>query len=390
MTIHTDILIQGGGFAGMTLALLAAKAGHSVVVVDQANIPTRIDGQKDVRTVAISAGSRSILTEAGVWSAEAFPMCPITDIQILDGDGADVYLEFGAHEVEGGSAFGHIVDNIDLRRVLIEKAAENDKITHILEDSLENWQVFDGFLTGKTKKGTEITAKLLVGADGKTSNIRKQANMGVFGWDYHEKALVCTIGHEHPHQNIAIERFRADGPFAVLPMEDDADGMHRSAIVWTLKKNDPRLDRQAEQADIQALLPEFYGPIIWMGKSQAFPLTLQQTYTLIGERTALVADAGHVMHPIAGQGLNVGLRDVAELAELLKGAADPGAASLLNAYDRKRRMDVTSMMIFTDKLNRLFGNNIAPIRWARRFGLKTVGRIAPVKDFFMKRAMGLV
>lgn len=390
MTIQTDILIQGGGFAGMTLALLAAKAGHSVVVVDQASIPARTDAQKDVRTVAISAGSRAILTEAGVWSPDLFPMCPITDIQILDGDGPDVFLEFGAHEVEGGEAFGHIVDNIDLRRALIEKAAENDKITHILEDSLDKWALSGDFVTGNTKKGVEIKAKLLIGADGKASNIRKQANMGVFGWDYHEKALVVTIGHENPHHNIAIERFRADGPFAVLPMADAEDGMHRSAIVWTLKKNDPRLDRQAEQADIQALLPDFYGNITWMGKSQAFPLTLQQTYSLVGDRVALVADAGHVMHPIAGQGLNVGLRDVADLYDLLKSAGDPGAPSLLAAYDRKRRVDVTSMMIFTDKLNRLFGTNLAPVRWARRFGLRTVGRIAPVKEFFMKRAMGLV
>lgn len=388
--MDTDILIQGGGFAGMTLALLAAKAGHKVVIVDQASVPHRTDGDHDIRTVAISAGSRSILTEAGVWSSELYPMCPITDIQILDGDGAEVYLQFGAYEVEGGEAFGHIVDNIDLRRTLIEKAAENDNITHILEDSLEKWTISTDFVTAITKKGMEIRAKLLVGADGKASSVRKQQNMGVFGWDYKEKALVCTIGHQNAHQNVAIERFRADGPFAVLPMEDSENGMHRSAIVWTLKKNDPRLDRPAVKEDIQALLPEFYGDIVWMGKSQTFPLTLQQTYTLVGDRVALIADAGHVMHPIAGQGLNVGLRDVADLVDLLKGAGDPGAPAVLSAYDRKRRMDVLSMMIFTDKLNKLFGNDISPIRWARRFGLKTVGRVAPLKTFFMKRAMGLI
>ena len=403
MTLTSDILIQGGGFAGLTLALLAAQAGKSVIVVDQASIPTRTDGNLDIRTVAISAGSRTILQQAGVWQEGLFSICPITDIQILDGDGAEVYLEFGAHEV-GGEAFGHIVDNIDLRRTLIEKVAENPRITHILEDSLDKWQVSDDKVTANTQKGMKIETKLLVGADGKASSVRKQGNFGVFGWDYNEKALVVGIGHAHPHNNVAIERFRADGPFAVLPMTDAPDGMHRSAIVWTLPKShqyvtpaeagvskDPsfRWDDVLKN-DIQSLLPAFYGEITWMGKSQVYPLTLQQSYTLVGERVALVADAGHVMHPIAGQGLNIGLRDVADLAELLRNAEDAGASEILRAYDRKRKLDVTSMMIFTDKLNRLFGTKFAPVRMARRFGLKTVARVAPLKEFFMKRAMGQI
>lgn len=386
--IETDILIQGGGFAGLTLALLAAKSGKSVVVVDAQSVPQRLDQGLDVRTVAISAGSRAILSKAGTWSPDRFPMCPITDIQILDGDGPEVFLDFAAPEA-GGEAFGHIVDNVDLRRALIEDVATHKNITHLLQDSLVSWETNDARVNAKTKSGQDIAAKLLIGADGKNSDIRKQAGLGQFGWTYGEKALVATISHEHPHRNIAVERFRDTGPFAVLPVQDAEDGTHRSAIVWTLRENDPRLRPGADvQADIQTLMPEFYGRITHMGKTQSFPLSLHNSYSMVGKRLALIADAGHVMHPIAGQGLNVGLRDVDALADLLRDYDDAGDAGLLAAYDRNRKADVTAMMAFTDQLNRLFGTKLAPVRWARRFGLKTVAKTPALKQFFMKRAMG--
>lgn len=387
MTLQSDILIQGGGFAGLSLALLAAKAGKTVIVVDAQSVPQRTDAGLDVRTVAISAGSRAILTPAGTWREGRFPMCPITDIQILDGDGPEVFLGFSAQEA-GGDAFGHIVDNVDLRRALIDDVASDPNITHLLQDSLVFWDVHEPYVQARTKSGQDVQARLLVGADGKNSDIRKQAGIGQFGWSYKEKALVVTIEHENAHRNIAIERFRHTGPFAVLPVADTTEGKHRSAIVWTLREGDKRWNGIGVQEDIQALLPDFYGRITAMGKTQSFPLSLHNTYGMTAARLALIADAGHVMHPIAGQGLNVGLRDVAALAKLLSEYDDAGDLGLLAAYDQGRKADVTGMMVFTDQLNRLFGTRLAPVRWARRFGLKTVAKTPVLKQFFMKRAMG--
>ena len=226
--------------------------------------------------------------------------------------------------------------------------------------------------------------------------MRAQAGIGTIGWEYDQHAIVTTIGHTLDHQNIAVENFLPPGPFAILPMTDDAEGTHRSSIVWTDRRADVpaymALSKKLFEVELQRRTGEFLGTIHEIGRRMSYPLQLKHSKRYVAERIALIADAAHVIHPIAGQGLNLGMRDIALLAELVidqrRLGLDLGDAMLLKRYARGRRVDNVAFSVATDVLDRLFSNSVAPIRAVRRAGLGTVNQIAPLRRFFMRRAMG--
>lgn len=397
--IQYDVVITGGGLAGMSLACVLGTQGIRVACVDRA-VPLSIaDKEKgDLRTTAISYGSRQILDRAGVWQDLDAGACPIKDIHILDGD-SPLLLNFLSDEVEG-KAFGWIVENIDLRFALQARMAALESVTHIAPATVEGFKMHDIHGDVITDQGV-ISGTLLVGADGRRSFMRgwmeAHNDLQVRQWQYDQRAVICTVTHQNPHNNIAVEHFFPQGPFAVLPMADDPQtGAYRSSVVFTEHGPECKSLMRHSDQDFEILLsskfPEFYREVSVITPRAAYPLGLVHAAEYIAPRMVLVADAAHGIHPIAGQGLNLGFRDIAELGRLLSGAhedgGDLGDSDLLGVYQRRRRPDNMAMVAVTDGLNRLFSNNKKSVRTLRRFGLKAVAKIPLAKQFFMRQAMG--
>ncbi len=381
-----DVLIAGGGLAGLTLACLLGQAKIKTICLDAAPGPAQ-----DERTTAISFGSRKILEKAGIWQNLERPVCAINDIKILDGD-SPVLLQFLKDEMDGKS-FGWICENADLKNAAVKALRKFSSATYKTCAQIQDYEVEENFATAILKEGEKISARLVVGADGRNSSTREWMDVPVRHWTYNQTAVACTVQHGNPHNNLAVEHFHASGPFAILPMSDDADGRHRSAIVFTEhhKKRPSALLQMSDtafEAALTELFPPEYGGIKVTGKRAGFPLSLVHAASYTGPRMVLVADAAHAIHPVAGQGLNLGFRDVKELAGLIAEAGDPGAPELLATYQRRRRPDNTAFVAVTDGLVRLFGNDRRSFKLLRRTGLKMVAQLPPAKRFFMKQAMG--
>jgi 2-octaprenyl-6-methoxyphenol hydroxylase len=394
-TDKTDILIAGGGAAGCTLAILLAMRGIDIVCADQESPATALSESFDGRTTAISYGSRKVLQAAGVWDTLENDACPIETIKISD-NGPPSLLDFQAPNA-GVEAFGWIVENRLLRRALFERLAAIKNARHLAPARLDDISSISDFLCAHLSNGRNIEAQLIIGADGKNSFVRDWMGIETRGWVYRQNAIVCVVAHQNPHNNIAIEDFRTEGPFAILPMKDDADGTHRSALVWTdhtSRNSSPRAwDEDVFNAALAARFPAFYGAVRATGPRYSYPLSLRHAQRYTGVRTALIADAAHAIHPIAGQGLNMGLRDVAALAEILSEAhalkKDFGDPSLLAAYESARRADTMAMAAATDGLNRIFSNKMPAMGMLRKAGLRLVQKSPKAKLFFMRQAMGL-
>ena len=387
-----DVLIAGGGFAGLTLAIALRQSlgpSFTVVVADPALDASHAG---DERASAIVAAARRLFETIGVWQSVADDAQPILDMVVTDSKLDDsvrpTFLTFGG-EVDEGEPFAHMVENRHLVDVLIAKAKELgvdlragavagfEKRANANEVSLSNDEV--------------ISCRLLVGADGAHSLIREQADIASYGWNYDQSAIVTTVAHEREHNGRAEEHFLPAGPFAILPLKG-----RRCSIVWT---------ENAREAEHIVALPdeEFHrelekrfglqlGDLEVAGARRAFPLGLFTARSFIGERLALIGDAAHIIHPIAGQGLNMGLRDVAALAEAIVDAArlglDPGGPDVLERYQRWRRFDTMTMGIATDGLNRLFSNRSDVLRLARDIGLGLVERMPALKRVFIREAAG--
>jgi 2-octaprenyl-6-methoxyphenol hydroxylase len=393
-SIKTDVVIVGGGHAGGSLAALLASHGISTVCIDQDDPQKTLHQEFDGRTTAISYGSRQVLMAAGAWSALEKEACAIKDIKITE-SGSPTLLRFLAQDVEA-PAFGWIVENRHLRAALYRRLADLKNARHIAPAKVRDFERSEDNMIVHLADGQTIKAQLVIGADGRNSFTRDWMGISTRGWSYQQRGIVCIVEHENPHQNIAVEDFRSEGPFAILPMANDALGKHRSSIVWTEhgpeKESSIHWDEETFNAALAERFPSSYGKVRCAGKRFSYPLSLSHAQSYIAPRMALVADAAHAIHPIAGQGLNMGLRDVAELAELLIAAKekrqDLGDPAILTAYENARRLDNMSMAAATDLLNKLFSNNIAPVRIVRKLGLRAISKIPAVREFFMKQAMG--
>jgi len=390
-----DVAVVGGGIAGTSLALGLARQGYRVACVDQTDPAQLRQRSNDIRTTAIAAGPRRLLQWLGVWDELAADACAITDIRITD-QASRGRVHFDHHAV-GDDPFGHILENHRLRGVMLDALAEADHVTHLAPADVVGLALRGERAEISLKDGRRLTASLVVGADGRNSTIRELAGIGVREIDYGQTAIVTVIRHEEPHQGIALEHFRISGPLATLPMTDDADGRHRSAVVWTESRRDAEAylglsDARFDQ-ELQDRIGGWLGRVTAIGGRAGYPLGLKVARRMTAPRVALVADAGHGIHPIAGQGLNLGLRDIALLMELLTESGrvgqDPGAPALLAHYQRRRMTDIAAMVGFTDGMNRLFATGNPLVAGMRGLGLGMVSALPPVKGFFMRAAMGI-
>lgn len=389
-----DIIVVGGGLAGLTTTCLLADAGLHVACIDREPPPATLQEVFDGRTTAISWGSRKVLEAAGIWHLINHVSCPIRQIDILDGD-SPLLLSFNSEEV-GGRTFGWIAENLAIRKALYQRVSQLEKAHHLAPALVKDYAVHDDHVEVQLGDDRRCQAQLVIGADGRQSFTRDWMGIGTRSWSYHQRALVCNVEHEYPHDNIAVEHFHPTGPFATLPLFDSDTGKHRSSVVWTEHGDDKdsalHWDQVSFDAGLTARFPARYGRVRQIGKRYSYPLGLIHAHDYIGPRMALVADAAHGIHPIAGQGLNLGFRDIAELCTLITQAYqqgnDPGAPELLAHYQRQRRLDNIGMAGATDGLTRLFSNDLTPVRLARRLGLRAVAKFPPAKQFFMKQAMG--
>jgi 2-octaprenyl-6-methoxyphenol hydroxylase len=405
-----DVLITGGGMVGLTLALALADAGLTVIVIDSLPAAEREAAAYDGRSSAIAEGSRRVLDGIGVWSGMAPEACPILDIRVSDArvgrPASLLFLHYDHRTLEAAgpgkgrgtpAPMGYIVENRAIRRVLLAAVAARRGVRHLAPAQAVGVTHEGGRARIALADGSSLTGRIVIAADGRGSPMRQAAGIRLTEWEYPQSGIVCTIGHELAHENVAHEHFLPSGPFAVLPMTDDENG-HRSSIVWTEKRelvpSIMALSPEAFAAEMQRRFGDSLGRLRLLGRRWAHPLKLQHATRYIDDRLALVGDAAHAIHPIAGQGLNLGLRDVAALAETLVDAyrlgLDIGVGEPLDRYERWRRFDNLTLMAATDLLNRLFSNDIAPLRLARDVGLGLVNRMPPLKRLFMRHAMGMV
>jgi 2-octaprenyl-6-methoxyphenol hydroxylase len=393
MTTQQSIVICGGAFAGLALALALRQglgAEVPIVVADPmlANRPSR-----DPRATAIVAACRRLFGALGVWDEIAGTAQPILDMVVTDSKLEDatrpVFLTF-AGNVEPGEPFAHMVEN----RYLIEALASRAEAAGVdlRATAVTANEARPGGVAVSLADGSTIDASLLVAADGARSKLRERAGIATHGWDYDQSGIVVTVGHERDHHGRAEEHFLPAGPFAILPLTG-----RRSSLVWTEKRTDAaRIVALAEDefhAELEQRFGLQLGEIKALDKPRAFPLQYFVARSFIAERLALVGDAAHVIHPIAGQGLNLGLKDVAALAESVVDAVrlgiDPGQADVLERYQRWRRFDTMAMGLATNTLNVLFSNESRLLRGVRDLGLGLVDRMPPLKNAFIRQAAGL-
>ncbi len=395
-TMNCDIAIVGGGLVGLSLAIACGSAGFSVIVIDREAPAVAAADPFDGRGSAIAWGSAQVLKGLGLWPELEAHAGAIEDIRVSDGDSL-LFVHYD-HRAVGDHPLGYIIENRFTRRALYQRLAELPQVRLIAPSQARLAGQDSGAATLTLDGGGAIRARLVVACDGRGSTVREQAGIGVTRWDYAQTAIVTSFDHEKPHRGIAHERFLPAGPFAVLPLPDAPDGRHQSSLVWTERPDLVPAMMALPAAEFAAEIAERFGPglgrITATGRRWAYPLGVVLADRYVAGRVALAGDAAHGVHPIAGQGLNMGLRDVAALAECLVDAArlglDPASSTALERYERWRRFDNLSLIAVTDVLNRLFSNDIAPVRLARDLGLGIVEQIAPLKRLFMRHAMGVV
>ena len=388
-----DLIIAGGGMTGLALACTVAGANVPVLLIEQRPLPDTTALAFDGRVTAIARGSRHLLEGIGIWPYLAEEAQPILDIEV--GERHSPLTVHYDHRAVDGEPLGHIVENRVIRRALLRRLAELS--TGALEIAApERWGRIERRADGveiELASGQRVRARLLAAADGRGSPLRDLVGIGVTRWNYRQTGVVATVAHAKPHRGRAFERFFATGPLAMLPMLGN-----RSSIVWA---SDDRLARElialGDQDFIGELADRFgdrYGALELAGPRWHYPLAMAQARRYTDRRLVLVGDAARTIHPIAGQGWNLALRDVAALAELVVDAKrlglDPGGSYVLQRYERWRRFDSLALIGITDGLNRLFANDLLPLRLARELGLGAVERIPPLKRFFMRHAMGLL
>ena len=392
--MQTEIIIAGGGLVGNALAIALAQGGLAVTVIDPLPREQQLAAAFDGRTSAISDGSVRILRRLGAWAYIENEVQPIHDIRVVEQDKPG-FVHYSDRDV--GKPFGYIVENGLLRKALFMALEATPGITLLSPNKVTGFTEQPGSITAQLADGQTIAAPLLIAADGRFSGLRDQAGIPHRVIGYGQTAIVCVIEHELPHHGLALEKFYPAGPFATLPLKGN-----RSGIVWTESDADaphyvalPDAEFNAElQRRVGDAATAVWGAVKATGKRFSYPLKLMHADAFYKGRLVLVGDAAHGIHPIAGQGVNLGYRDVAVLAELLinqrRLGLDLGSETLLAHYARWRRFDSFSMTASTDLLNRLFSNNLPGMSLLRRTGLRAVEHMPALKKIFMRHAMGLI
>jgi 2-octaprenyl-6-methoxyphenol hydroxylase len=395
MTNDSDILITGGGLSGPILAIALAQSGHSVTVIDALSEKIRKNAGFDGRSYAVALTSQRLLQGIGVWDAVADHSQPILEIKVSDGRAGQgpspFFMHFDHAEIEEGP-MGHMVQDRFLRRALLDAMAATDGITHLAGETVTAQDVHAGGVTVTLASGKVLNGSLLIGADGRGSGTATRAGIKRTGWAYDQTALVCAIAHEKPHHGIAHQFFMPPGPLAILPLPGNV-----SSIVWSERTDTAAaFDALSDAEYLTMLRPrfgDFLGEISLTGKRYTYPLSLSLAAHLVADRVALIGDAAHGVHPIAGQGLNAGMRDIAALAEVITDATrrgeDIGSGAVLARYEEWRRFENTALALATDSFNRLFSNDNTLVRGLRDLGMGLVGKMPTLRRSFIREAAGL-
>jgi 2-octaprenyl-6-methoxyphenol hydroxylase len=394
MADDAELVIAGAGLTGMLLGISCAGAGLHVTVVDPQDPAAMLELGFDGRSSAIAYGSRLVFDGLALWPEIAAEAEPIREIRVADDD-SPLFLHYDSRDLDPGSKgetpLGYIVENRVLRRALYERARALPNLQLLAPRRVAALEASATGAVAVLDGGNRLRARLVAAADGRESPLRRAAGIGAIEWRYRQTGIVTTVAHARPHRGIAVEHFLPAGPFAILPMTGN-----RSSIVWTEDADlAPRLLALPETefaAELGARFGDYLGEIEPIGPRWAYPLGLLQAERYVSRRLALVGEAAHVIHPIAGQGLNIAIRDVAALAELIvdtrRRGLDIGDDSVLEQYQRRRRADALLLAAVTDGLNRLFSNTIPPVRLARDVGLAIINRLPPLKRLLMHHAMG--
>ncbi|MGH6981461.1 MAG: UbiH/UbiF/VisC/COQ6 family ubiquinone biosynthesis hydroxylase, partial [Stellaceae bacterium] len=384
---RVELAVVGGGLNGLTLGIASASAGIRVAVIDREDPATMMGERFDGRTSAIAYGSMRVLEGIGAWPLLAARAEAIREIRVAD-NSAPLFLHYDHREI-GDQPMGWIVENRDLRRALHDRARALPNLELIAPMRVQSGT--NGVVT--LGNGDILRAELIAAADGRNSPLREAAGIKSVTWSYPQIGIVATVRHAEPHRGVAVEHFLPAGPFAILPMTGN-----RSSIGWTeratLAPAILKLGDAAFHRELAWRFGDFLGEISVEGPRWSYPLTFLHAQTYVAPRLVLVGEAAHVIHPIAGQGLNMGIRDTAALAECLvdgrRLGLDLADTTVLARYERWRRFDNVMLAAVTDGLNRLFSNAAPPLKLARDAGLSAVGQVLPLKHFFMRHAMGMV
>lgn len=391
---QVDILINGGGMVGLPLGLALAQGGFKTLVVDAAPPAKVLEPKFDGRVSALAYASVRMLKALGVWERLAPHAQPIHEILVTDGQAgkpaSPFSLHFDAEEV-GADSLGHIAENRHTRAALYAAVEACPNLALEAPASVTSVTIQADSAVARLADGQEVSAALVIAADGRESQLRAQMGMQIIGWSYPQTGIVATVEHEKPHNGVAYEHFLPSGPFAILPMTGN-----RSSLVWTERRAKVpgllALDEDGFNAELAQRFGAHLGKTRAAGPRWSYPLSFHLAREFVRPRFALAGDCAHGIHPIAGQGLNLGLKDAAALAEVLLDAArlgrDIGALDTLKRYERWRRFDSFALAASTDALNRLFSNDIAPLRHLRDLGLGIVDSIGPARRFFMRHAGG--
>ncbi|HEV8681067.1 MAG TPA: UbiH/UbiF/VisC/COQ6 family ubiquinone biosynthesis hydroxylase [Stellaceae bacterium] len=390
MADDAELVIAGAGLTGMLLAVACAGAGLEVAVVDPQDPAAMLADDFDGRTSAIAYGSRLVFDGIGLWPQVAGAAEPIREIRVADDD-SPLFLHYDSRDLGGDTPLGYIVENRVLRRALYERARSLPTLRLFAGRRVAALEASETTAVAVLDGAERLRARLVAAADGRESPLRQANGIRAIEWRYHQTGIVTTVAHARPHRGIAVEHFLPAGPFAILPMTGN-----RSSIVWTedadLAPGILALPEAEFAAELGARFGGFLGEIAPVGPRWAYPLALMQAERYRARRLVLVGEAAHVIHPIAGQGLNIAIRDVAALAELIvdqrRRGLDIGDDMVLEHYERWRRADALLLAAVTDGLNRLFSNTIPPVRLVRDLGLAMVHRLPPLKRLLMRHAMG--
>jgi len=395
MTDQRDVVIVGGGLVGPLIAVTLASEGISSTIVDAHKASRRRADDFDGRSYALTITSIRMLKVLGLWDHLEAHAQPINDIKVSDGvasrGASPMFVHFDHREIEEGP-FGHLIEDRYLRRALLDRISDAPLVRHL--SGVQVTAVEDGVVTTNARKvaDRQIKTRLVIGCDGRRSKVAEWAGIGRVDRDYGQTSLVCALEHELPHNGIAHQFFTPAGPLAILPLTDN-----RSSIVWTeATAAAEEIQGRSDAGYLKALRPvfgDFLGEIRLVGKRFSYPLGLSLADAFMADRMALAGDAAHGIHPLAGQGFNLGVRDAAALAEVLVEAnrrgEDIGALDVLERYQRWRRFDTTALAVATDGINRLFSNDNPMLRGIRDAGLGLVNRAPSLRRGFMREAAGL-